>query len=176
MTIISTTVGKSPLEGMDWSSYSRVWNAVLGCNLKNGRMILVCFSCNPFNIIVIQVCVQDLLELTAKKDVLFIIGDWNTEVGSQKYNWNNRQVWLWSIKLIRAKANRVLPREQAGHSKHLLPKTQETTVHMGITRWSVLKSDWLYSLQPNMEKLYIVSKNKTRSWLWLRSSAPYCKM
>ena len=38
---------------------------------------------------------------------------------------------------------------------------------MDITRWSVLKSDWLYSLQPKMEKLYIVNKNKTRSWLWL---------
>ena len=53
--------------------------------------------------------------------------------------------------------------------------TQETTLHMDITRWSTPKSDWLYSLQPNMEKLYTVSKNKTRSWLWLRSWAPYCK-
>ena len=49
------------------------------------------------------------------------------------------------------------------------------TLHMDITRWSTLKSDWLYSLQPTMEKLYTVSKNKTRSWLWLRSWAPYCK-
>ena len=35
------------------------------------------------------------------------------------------------------------------------------------------KSDWLYSLQPKMEKLYTVNKNETRSWLWLRSWAPY---
>ena len=56
-----------------------------------------------------------------------------------------------------------------GHSKHPLPTTQEKTLHMDITRWSVPKSDWLYSLQPKMEKLYTVSKNKTRSWLWLRS-------
>ena len=69
-----------------------VWNAVLGCNLKNDRMISVCFQGKPFNITVIQVYaptsnaeeaeverfyedLQDLLELTPKKDVLFIIGD-----------------------------------------------------------------------------------------------------
>ena len=47
---------------------------------------------------------------------------------------------------------------------------------MDITRWSTLKSDRLYSLQPRMQKLYTVSKNKTRSWLWLRSWAPYCQI
>ena len=55
------------------------------------------------------------------------------------------------------------------HSKHPLPTTQEKTLHMDITRWIVLKSDWLYSLKPKMEKLYTVSKNKTGSWLWLIS-------
>src|SRR5574340_437735 len=79
----------------------RVRNAVLGCNLKNDRMISVCFQGKPFNITVIQVYaptsnteeakveqfyedLQDLLELTPKKDVFFIIGDWNAKVGSQK--------------------------------------------------------------------------------------------
>ena len=79
----------------------RVQNAVLGCNLRNDRMISVCFQGKSFNIIVIQVYaptsnaeeaevehfyedLQDLLELTPKKDVLFIIGDWNAKVGSQK--------------------------------------------------------------------------------------------
>ena len=78
----------------------RVQNAVLGCSLKNDRMISVHFQCKPFNITVIQVYaptsnteeaeaewfyedLQDLLELTPKKDVLFIIGDWNAKVGSQ---------------------------------------------------------------------------------------------
>ena len=77
----------------------RVRNAVLGCNLKSDRMISVCFQGKSFNITVIQVYVptsnteeaevelfyedlQDLLELTLKKDVLFIIGDWNAKVGS----------------------------------------------------------------------------------------------
>ena len=54
--------------------------------------------------------------------------------------WNNRQVWPWSTKRSRAKANRVLPRECTGHSKHLLPTTQEKTLHMDTTRWSTPKS------------------------------------
>ena len=79
----------------------RVWNAVLGCNLKNDRIISVCFYGKPFNITVIQVYaltsnaeeaevewvyedLQDLLELTPKKEVLFIIGDWIAIVGSQE--------------------------------------------------------------------------------------------
>ena len=73
-------------------------------------------------------------------------------------------------------ANRALPRECTGHSKHPLPTTQEKTLHMDIARWSAPKSDWLYSLQPKMEKLYTVSKNKTGSWLWLRSWTPYCQI
>ena len=90
--------------------------------------------------------------------------------------WSKRQVWLWRTKQSRAKTNRVLPRERTGHSKHPLPTTQEKTLHMDITRWLTPKSDWLYSLQPKMEKLYTVSKNKTRNWLWLRSLTPYCQI
>ena len=81
-----------------------------------------------------------------------------------------------STEWSRAKANRVLPRECTGHTKHPLPTTQEKTLHMDITRWSIPKSHWLYSLQPKMEKLYTVSKNKTRSWLWIRSWTPYCQI
>jgi len=81
--------------------------------------------------------------------------------------WCNRQIWPWSTEWSRAKANRVLPRECTGHSKHSIPTTQEKTLYMDITRWSTLKSDWLYSLQSKMEKLYTVSKNKTGSWQWL---------
>ena len=82
------------------------------------------------------------------------------------------QIWPWNVEWSRAKTNRVLPRKCTGHSQHPLPTTQEKTLHMDITRWSTLKSDWLYILvQPKMEKLYTVSKNKTGSWLWLRSAA-----
>ena len=79
----------------------RVWNAVHGCNLKISRRISVHFQGKSFNATVIQVYApttnaeeakvkwfyedqQDLLELTPKKDVLFIIGDWNAKVGSQE--------------------------------------------------------------------------------------------
>ena len=111
-----------------------------------------------------------------QKDVLFIIGDWNAKVGSQE-NWQGkaRQIWPWGTEWSKARANRALPRKCTGHSKHILPTTQEKTVHMDITRWSTPKSDWLSSLQPKMEKLYTVNKNKTRSWLWLRSWTPYCQ-
>ena len=79
----------------------RVRNAVLGCNLKNDRMISVRLQGQPFNITVIQIYaptrnaeetevewffedLQDLLKRTRKKDILFIIGDWNAKVGSQE--------------------------------------------------------------------------------------------
>ena len=119
---------------------------------------------------------QNLLELTPKKDVLFIKGDWNAKVGSQETFGSNKQIWLWSTEWSTAKGNRVLPREHTGHSRHSLPTTQEKTLHMDVTRWSTLKSDWLYPLQPKMEKLYTVSESKTRSWLWLRSQTPYCQI
>ena len=87
--------------GADIMVNKRVQNGVLGYNLKNNRMISVSLQGKPFNITVIQVYastsnaketevewfyedLQDLLELTPKKDVLFIIGDWNAKVGSQE--------------------------------------------------------------------------------------------
>ena len=74
--------------------------------------------------------------------------------------WSNRQIGLWNTEWSRAKANRVLPRERTGHSKHPLPTTQEKTLHIDIARWPTPKSDWLYYFQPKMEKLYIVSKKQ----------------
>ena len=79
----------------------RLQNAALGCNLKNDRMISVCFQGEPFTITVISVYaltsnaeegeaewfyedLQDLLEPTPQKDVLFIIGDWTAKVGNQE--------------------------------------------------------------------------------------------
>ena len=55
---------------------------------------------------------------------------------------------------------------------YMANKTQNMTHIWNITRWSIPKSDWLYSLQPKMEKLHTVSKNKTGSWLWLRLWTP----
>ena len=91
----------------------RVQNAVLGYSLKNDRMVSVRFQGKPFSITVIQVYaltsnaeaeversyedLQDFLELTSKKDVLFIIGDWSAKVGSQETTWSNGQIWPWSL-------------------------------------------------------------------------------
>ena len=79
---------------------------------------------------------------------------------NSRVTWRKRQIWSFSTKWSRAKGSRVLPRKDIGHSKHPLPTTQENTLHMDITRWSTPKSDWLYSLQPKMEKLYTVSKKR----------------
>ena len=119
-------------------------------------MISVRFQGKPFNITVIQVYaptnnaeedeverfyedLQDLLKLTPKKDVLFIIGDLNAKVESQETPGVTGKFGLGVRN--EAKANRVLPRECTGHSKHPLPTTQKKTLHMDITRWSTPKSD-----------------------------------
>ena len=143
-------------------------------------MISVHFQGKPFNITVIQVYapnsndeeaevewfyedLQDLLELTPQKDVLFIIGVWNAKVGSQETPgvtgkfcfgiWNEAGQRL--IEFCQENALVI--------ANTLLQQTQEKTLHMDITRWSKQKSDCLYSLQPKTEKLYTVSKNKTGS-------------
>ena len=88
-----------------------VQSAVLECNLKSDRMISVRFQGKPFNIMVIEAYaptsnaeeaeverfyedLQDLLELTPKKDVLFIIWDWNAKIGRD--SWSNKKIWPWS--------------------------------------------------------------------------------
>ena len=121
-------------------------------------MISVHFQGKPFNITVIQVYaltsnaeetevewfyedLQDLLELTPKKDVLFIIGDWNAKVGSQETPAVTGKFGLGVQNEAGQRLIRVFPRECTGHSKHPLPATQEKTLHMDITKQSRLKSD-----------------------------------
>ena len=117
---------------------------------------------------------------TKKKSSLpFIIGNWNAKVGSQEISGVTGKSGLG----LQNKVGQRLTdgyikttRECTAHSKQSLPTTWETTLHMDITRWSIPKTDWLYSLQLKMEKLYTVIKNKTGSRLWLRSWTPYCKI
>ena len=154
-----------------------VRNAVLGCSLKNDRMIFVHFQGKPFNITVIQVyaltsnaeeaevewfCedLQDLLEQTPKKDVLFIIGDWNAKVGIQE---TPGLTGKFGIGVQNEAGQRliVFPREHTAHSKHPLPTTQEKTLHVDITKCQY--QNQIDYIQPKMEKLYTVSKNKTGS-------------
>ena len=121
-------------------------------------MISVSFQGKPFNITVIQVYaptsnaeeaeverfyedLQDLLELTPKKDVLFIIGDWNAKVGSQETPGITGKFGLG----VRNEAGqRLIESCQVNAlfiANTLFQKHKEKTLHMDITRWSTLKSD-----------------------------------
>ena len=117
----------------------------------------------PFNIMVIQVHaltsnaeeaeveqfyedLQDLLELTPPKDVLFIIGDWNAKVGSQETPGVTGKFGLGVRNEAGQRLIIVLPRERTGYRKHLLTTTQQKTLHMDITRWSTPKSMTLLNL------------------------------
>ena len=129
----------------------RVQNAVLGCNLKNDRMIFVHVQGKPFNITVIQVYaptstaeeaeverfyedLQDILELTPKKDVLFIIGDWNAKVGSQETPGVTCKFGLG----IRNEAGQRLIEFCQENALVITPSSNNTR---DITRWSAPKSD-----------------------------------
>ena len=129
---------------------------VLGCNLKNDRMISVHFQGKPFNIMVIQVYtlnsnaeeaevesfyedLQDLLEITPKKDVLFLLGDWNAKVGSQEIPGITGKFGLG----VQNEAGQRLI-EFYQENRLVIAKTlfqQHKTLHMDITRWSIPKSD-----------------------------------
>ena len=161
MAIVSTTMGRR--NGVTIMVNKRVQNAVLGCNLKNDRMISVHFQGKLFNITVIQAYaptsnaeeaeaewfyedLQDLLEQTPKKRCPFHHRGLECKSGKSRDTWSNGQIWPQSKKWRRAKANRVLPGEHTDNSKHPLSTTQEMTLHMNITIWSIPKSYWLYSL------------------------------
>ena len=121
-------------------------------------MISVRFQGKPFNIMVIQAYaptsnteeaeferfyedLQDLLELTHQKDVLFIIGDWSAKVGSQETAGVTGKFGLGVWNEAGQRLIEFCQENATGHSKHPLPTTQEKTLHMDITKWSTLKSD-----------------------------------
>ena len=128
---------------------------------QNDRMVSAHFQGKPFSIMVIQVYaptsnaeeakfewfyedLQDLLELTPpapQKRCPFHHRGLECKRRKSRDTWSNRQIWPWSTKQSRSKANTALPREHTGHIRHPLPTTQEKTLHMDITRWSTLKSD-----------------------------------
>ena len=144
-------------------------------------MTSVHFQGKSFNITVIQVYapttnaeeaevewfyddLQDFLELTSPKDVLFITRDWNAKVGSQEIpgvtgkfglgvqNEAGQRLTEFCLENALVRANTIFQQ----HKRRLYTWTSPD-------RWSMLKSDLLYSLQPKMEKLYTVSKNKNGS-------------
>ena len=136
----------------------RVQNAVLGCNLKNDRMISVRFQGIPFNITIMQVYaptsnaeeaevewfyedLQDLLELTLKKDVLFIKGDWNAEVGSQETPGVTGKFGLGMWNEAGQRLIEFCQENTLLIANTFFPTTQEKPLHTDITRWSTPKSD-----------------------------------
>ena len=135
----------------------RVRNAVLGCDLKNDTMISVRFQGKPFNIMVIQAYaptsnvevaeaerfyedLQELLELTPKKDVLFIIGDWNAKVGSQETPGVTDK---FGLGIQNEAGQRLIEfcQENALVIANTLFQQHKRTLHIDITRWPTLKSD-----------------------------------
>ena len=155
-------------------------------------MIYVRFQGKPFNIMVIQAYaptskaeeaeieriyedLQNLSELTPPKRCPFHYRGLECKSRRSRNTWSNRQIWPWSTEWSRAKSNRVLPREFTGHSKHPLPTMQEKT-HIDITRWSTLKSSWLYSLRQRWRSSIQSAKKRTVSWLRLGSWTPYCQI
>ena len=170
----------------------RVWNAVLWCNLKNDRMISVRFQGKPFNITVIQVYaltsnaeeaevewfyedLQDFLELTPKKDVLFIIGDWNAKVGGQEIPgvtgkfglgvWNEARKRLTEFcqENTLVIANTLFQQ----HKRRLYTWTSPDGQHRNQIDYILCSQRWRSSIQ----------SAKTRPGAdWLRSGTPHCQI
>ena len=147
---------------------------------QNNRMSSICFQGKLFNITVIQVYaptsnaeeaevewfyedLQDILELTPKKRCPFHYRGLEWKGRKSRNTCGNRHIWPCSTEWSRARLIEFSQENALVIANTHLPTTQEKTLYMDTTRWSIAKSDWLYSLQPKMEKLYTVSKNKTRS-------------
>ena len=151
-------------------------------------MILICFQGKRFYITVIQVYVpttdaqkaevdnfyedlQDLLELTPKRRYPFHQRGLECKSRKPRVTWSNRQVWPWSTKWGRAKTNRTLSREHAGHSKHLSPTTQEMTLSQNqIMFFAAKDGEVVYSQQKQDLELTMVQiissllQNSSLSW------------
>ena len=118
---------------------------------------------------------QDLLELTPKKDVLFIIGEWNAKVVRQEMPGVTGKFGL-EVQNEAGQSLTEFCKKNALVLANMLFQQHKRRFHTWTSPDSQRKSDWLYSLQSKMDKLYTVSKNKTRSWLQLRSWTPYCQI
>ena len=116
-------------------------------------------------ILLISVSVHELCFFLQKLETLYSLLsdclDWMNLLQAGPYHNSNSSVLCYHLESILS---------------HHVTLFDYSNVCIDITSWSIPKADWLYSLQPKMEKLYTVSKNKTGSWLWLRSRTPYCQI
>ena len=181
MTIISTTMDKNLLEEMEQSSepakeLKMSYSGVISIMTEWS----VCFQGKPCNITVIYVDAPNTVAKKAKVDKFYedlqhllewtpIIRDWNAKVESQ-------EILRTTVKFGLGIQNKARQKLIKFYQKNMLVIANthflQPQIYVNITRWS----HWLCFLQPEIEKFYIVSKNKTWSWLWLRSWAPYCKI
>ena len=139
-------------------------------------MISVYLQGKPFNITVIQVYaptnnaeeaevkrfyedLQDLAELTPPKRCPFHYRGLECKSRKSRNTWSNRKIWPWNAEWSMAKTNRLLPRKCTGHSKHPLPTTKRR-LYIWTSPDSQHRTDWLYSLQQKMEKLYTGRKTR----------------
>ena len=101
---------------------------------------------------------QYLVELTSKKDVLFIIGGWNAKLGSQQ---TSGVTGKFGLGVQNEAGQRLIEfcQENTLVIANILFQQHKRTLHMDITRWSTPKSDWLYSLQPSGKALYSQQKH-----------------
>ena len=114
---------------------------------------------------------QDLLELTPQNcSFHYRVLECNSR--KSKNTWSNRQIWLWSTERSMTKANRVLPKEHTDHSKHPLPTIQENSTH---EHHHIVNTEirLITFFEAKDGEALTVGKNKTKSWLWLRSWTPY---
>ena len=148
----------------------RVWNAVLGCNLKKDRLISVHFLGKPFNIMVIQGYaptsnaeeaefewfyedLQDLLELTLKKRCPFHYRGLECKSRKSRNTWSNRQIWRWSAEWSRTKVNRVLPKTHwsqqtpSSNNIRLYTWTSPDGQHQNQTDYILCHQRWRSSIQ-----------------------------
>ena len=165
MTIISTTVARIPYK--KWSSpHSQCKSPKCSTWVQSQKWKndLVHFQGKPFNITAIQIYaptinaeeakveqfyddLQDRLERTPEKDVLFIIGDWNAKIGRQEIPGVTGK-FGFGIQNEAGQRLTAFHQENTPVIVNTLFQQQKRWLHMDITRWSIQKSDWLYCLQP----------------------------
>ena len=184
--------GQKPLRrnGVALIVNKRIWNAVLGCNFQNDRMI-VHFQGKPYNITVNQVYaltsnaeaaefdwfykdIQDLLEVTPPKNVLFIIGDCKSK--KSRNTWSNGQIWPWSTEWSRAKFcqiefGKTVCQENTLVIANTLSQQQKRRLYTWTSPDGQCRNQIDYILCSQRWRSSIQSR-KTR----LRSRTPYCQI
>ena len=165
----------------------RVWNAVLGCNLKNDRMISVRFQGKPFSITVIQAHAPTsnaeeaeveptrTFRTNTLKRCPFRYRGLECKSRKSRNTWSNRQIWPWSTEWSRAKAYRDCQENALviantvfqQHKRRLYTWTSPDGQHRNQIDYILCSQRWRSPIQ---------SAKMTGSWRWLRSWTPYCQI